>query len=410
MYEYYPPHYQPEQHHKKNRYFGVFAALAITAMFIAGYVVGGIYSTSTTSPTVQSLQNQLNTLQQQVSRSTTQQVKTVIVDNTSLAQIYENAKDAIVVISGVVEQQSFFGTSYGSVQGSGFVYSQDGETVIVTNEHVVQDASNITVTFADGDAYPAAVRGADAYADLAVLTVQGSTEDVVPLEIASSSLLQVGDPVIAIGSPFGLSGTMTTGIISQLGRTLQDETAGSYPIANIIQTSVPINPGNSGGPLLNYQGQVIGITTAIVQNSNGLGFAIPANTLLREIPTIVETGSYPDHAYLGVSGTDMTYALAHAMGISTTYGWLITQVSAAGAAAKAGLKGGDQRILVNGETQIIGGDIIIGVDGTRIIDGDAFMSYLEEHTTPNQTISLTIIRDAQQKTLLVTLGQRPVLQ
>lgn len=410
MYDYYPPHCQPEQHHKKNRYFGVFAALAITAMFIAGYVVGGTYSTSTTSPNVQSLQNQLNTLQQQVSRSTTQQVKTVIVDNTSLAQIYENAKDAIVVISGVAEQQTFFGTSYGSVQGSGFVYSQNGETVIVTNEHVVQDASNITVTFADGNAYPAAVRGADAYADLAVLTVQGSTEDVVPLEIASSSTLQVGDPVIAIGSPFGLSGTMTTGIISQLSRTLQDDTAGSYPIANIIQTSVPINPGNSGGPLLNYQGQVIGITTAIVQNSNGLGFAIPANTLLREIPTIVETGSYPDHAYLGVSGTDMTYALAHAMGISTTYGWLITQVSATGAAAKAGLKGGDQRIVVNGETQIIGGDIIIGVDGTRIIDGDAFMSYLEEHTTPNQTISLTIIRDAQQQTLLVTLGQRPVLQ
>jgi len=407
MYEYYPP--EPKNK-PKNHYLGVFTALAVTAMFIAGYAVGGTYSTTTTSPDIQHLQNQLNTLQQQVSTTTTQQVKTVIVDNTSLAQIYEDVRDAVVVISGVVAQDTFFGTTYGSVQGSGFVYTDNGETVIITNEHVIQDATNITVTFSDGDGYPATVRGADAYADLAVLTVQGSTEQVLPLEIASSTSLHVGDPVIAIGSPFGLGGTMTTGIISQLGRTLQDDVAGSYPIANIIQTSVPINPGNSGGPLLNYQGQVIGITTAIIQNSNGLGFAIPGNTLLREIPSLVTTGSYTGHAYLGVSGTDMTYALAQAMGISTTYGWMITQVTIGGAAAQAGLQGGTQRARVNGEVQIIGGDIVIAVDGTRIIDGDAFMSYLEEHTSPNQTISLTIIRDTQQQTISVTLGQRPVLQ
>jgi S1-C subfamily serine protease len=414
MYDEYHPY---DQYHPKtkrttrNRYIAAFTGLAIVAMFITGYVVGGSYNTlTTTSPDVQQLQNQVNNLQQQVSSSKTQYVQSITTSNVSLAAIYENAKDAIVVISGTVAQQSFFGTSYGSVQGSGFVYEKNGETVIITNDHVVQDATNITVTFADGDAYPATVRGSDAYSDLAVLTVQGSNEDVIPLDIASSTSLQVGDPVIAIGSPFGLSGTMTTGIISQLGRTLQDEVAGGYPIANIIQTSVPINPGNSGGPLLSYQGQVIGITTAIVQNSNSLGFAIPSNTLLREVPSLITTGSYPDHAYLGVSGTDMNYALAKTMGVSTTYGWLISQVTKGGAADQAGLQGGNHRVQVNGDIQIIGGDIITAIDGTRIVNGDAFMSYLEERTTPNQTISLTIIRDDQQQTVQVKLGQRPVIQ
>ncbi len=407
MYDYYPHETIKKQ---KNRHPGVFAVIGIVAIFIAGYIVGGAYSTgTTTTPDVQSLQNQLNTLQQQVSSSTVK-TQTIIVDNTSLAQIYDNVRDAVVVISGIVPTDTFFGTMYSSVQGSGFVYNNNGETIIITNEHVVQDASNITVTFSNGDAYPATVKGSDAYSDLAVLTVQGSTEQVVPLEIASSSSLQVGDPVIAIGSPFGLGGTMTTGIVSQLGRTLQDSTAGSYPIANIIQTSVPINPGNSGGPLLNYQGQVIGITTAIIQNSNGLGFAIPSSTILREIPSLVATGSYADHAWLGVSGTDMTYAIAQDMGISTTYGWLITQVTAGGAAEQAGLHAGTQHIRVADGTVIIGGDVIIAVDGARIIDGDAFMTYLDEHTSPNQTISLTIIRDHQQQTIPVTLGQRPVLQ
>lgn len=406
--DYYEGYYH-ETRRSRVGYIVVFVALAIAAMFLAGYLVGGSYSVQT-NPDAQTLQHQINNLQQQVSSSKTQYVQSISTNNVSLAAIYDNSKDAIVVISGIVAQQSFFGMSYGSVQGSGFVYERDGQTVIVTNDHVVQDATNITVTFSDGNAYPATVRGSDAYSDLAVLTINGSTENTIPLNIASSTSLQVGDPVVAIGSPFGLSGTMTTGIISQLGRTLQDEVAGNYPIANIIQTSVAINPGNSGGPLLNYQGQVIGITTAIVQGSNGLGFAIPANTILREVPSLMANGTYSDHAYLGVGGTDMNYALAQAMGVKTTYGWLITQVSPGGAAAKAGLKGGTERAYINDQAQIIGGDIIVAVDGTRIVNGDAFMSYLEEHTVPNQTISLTIIRDTQQQTLQVTLGQRPVIQ
>ncbi len=168
------------------------------------------------------------------------------------------------MITGYVLQYSFFGRQYSGVQGSGFVYEYDNDMVVITNKHVVNEAENITVTFSNGNGYPATVIGSDAYSDLAVLSVDAPLEEFQPLEITSSSTLEVGDPVVAIGSPFGLGGTMTTGIISQLGRTIQDSVAGNFPIANIIQTSAAINPGNSGGPLLNYQGKVVGITTAII--------------------------------------------------------------------------------------------------------------------------------------------------
>jgi S1-C subfamily serine protease len=201
---------------------------------------------------------------------------------------------------------------------------------------------------------------------------------------------------------------MTTGIVSQLGRTIQDSVAGNFPIADIIQTSVAINPGNSGGPLLNYEGEVIGITTAIIQNSNGLGFAIPSNTILREIKSLMTSGSYNQHPWVGISGTDMTYAIAQSLGVNVTYGWLITQVTDGGAAAQAGLHGGNQQMRVNNELVIVGGgDIIIAIDGTRIINGDTFMTYLEEHTTPNQTINVTIVRNHQLLDIPVVLKQRP---
>jgi S1-C subfamily serine protease len=263
------------------------------------------------------------------------------------------------------------------------------------------------VTFSNGNGYPATVIGSDAYSDLAVLSVEAPTEEFQPLTIISSSTLEVGDPVVAIGSPFGLGGTMTTGIISQLGRTIQDSVAGNFPIANIIQTSAAINPGNSGGPLLNYQGEVVGITTAIIQNSNGLGFAVPSNTILREIESLITTGSYNQHPWIGISGIDMTYAIAQTLGVDVTYGWLITQVTDGGAAAQAGLQGGSQQVRVIDEWVITGGDIIIAVDGTRIINGDTFMSYLEEHTTPNQTITITILRNNHIQDVPVVLKQRP---
>ncbi len=392
-----------------NRYVAGFATVMVVMMFIAGYVVGGSLNTTSGSvpvTTISNLQQQINSIKEAQTNEQFQNV-TYVYDNISLADIYNDAKQSVVVVYGIVNSYSFFGPTSSEAQGSGFVYDYNDQMVIVTNKHVVADAVNITVTFSDGDSYPATEIGADAYADLAVLSVQAPADEFHPLTISSSSGLEVGDPVIAIGSPFGLSGTLTTGVVSQMGRTIEDSTAGSYPIANIIQTSVPINPGNSGGPLLNYHGAVIGITTAIIQNSNGLGFAIPSTTILRELPSLITTGTYDQHAWLGVSGTDMNYATAHEMGVNVTYGWMLTQISRGGAADKAGLKGGTNQVTINGQWTVIGGDIIIAVDGTRVINGDTFMSYMDEHTVPNQTITLTIIRNHQTMDIPVTLGQRP---
>jgi S1-C subfamily serine protease len=394
------------QKKSKNKNIIVFVTIGIVAMFIAGFFVGGSLSSLATSSKTNITPDQEGILENDTAQEEMHNI-TYYYNTTSLAQLYADVKDSVVVITGYVMQYSFFGTQYSEVQGSGFIYDYNQEMVVITNKHVVNGADNVTVTFSNGDGYPATVIGSDAYSDLAVLSVDAPVQEFHPLEITSSSTLQVGDPVVAIGSPFGLGGTMTTGIVSQLGRTIQDSVAGNFPVANIIQTSAAINPGNSGGPLLNYQGEVVGITTAIIQNSNGLGFAIPSNTILREIPSLITTGSYDQHPWVGISGTDMTYAIAQTLGIDETYGWLITQVTDGGAAAQAGLQGGTQQVRVNDAWVVIGGDVIIAVDGVRIINGDTFMSYLEEHTKPHQTITVTIVRNHQVLDIPVVLKQRP---
>ncbi len=384
----------------------VVVSISIAMMFLAGYFIGGMYSPLATSSSIETVQQQIDSNQD----SNSQQGLTNITyynNLTSLAQLYDDVKDSVVVITGYVVQYTFFGRQYSVVQGSGFVHEHGNQMVVITNKHVVDDAENITVTFSNGNGYPSVIIGSDAYSDLAVLSVDAPLEEFQPLTITSSATLQVGDPVIAIGSPFGLGGTMTSGIISQLGRTIQDSVAESFPIANIIQTSAAINPGNSGGPLLNYKGEVVGITTAIIEDSNGLGFAVPSNAILREIDALIKYGAYDQHPWVGVSGTDMTYQIGQTIGTDVTYGWLITQVTSSGAAAQAGLQGGSQQVRIKDEWVIIGGDIIIAVDGVRVINGDVFMSYLEEHTTPNQTISVTILRNNQIQDIPVILKQRP---
>ncbi len=380
----------------------------IVAMFIVGFLFGGSLIYGLNNSKFDDLQNQIFSLQNKESNTEIQNI-TFFYNETSLSDLYENVKDSIVVISGEIVYQSFFGIQYSEVQGSGFIYEFEDDMFVITNYHVVSGASDIVVTFSDGNSYSGDLIGSDAYSDLAVLIVHAPSEELIPITIVSSSNLEVGDPVIAIGSPFGLGGTMTNGIISQLGRTIQDSVAGSFPIANIIQISAPINPGNSGGPLFDYQGNVIGITTAIIQDSNNLGFAIPSSTILREAESLIKTGSYNQHSWLGISGADMSYSIAQKMNVNITYGWLITQITSGGAADKAGLIGGNQQVRINNEWAIIGGDIIIAVDGTRIINGDSLMSYLEEQTTPNQIITVTIIRENQQLNIPVELGTRPAL-
>ena len=391
----------------KSRHKTRFPFTLVAVTLVVGLLAGGILSYSMILQEINSLQNQVSGLQDQISHLQPENITYIVGGNTSLSNLYEETKDSVVMIQGVVSQSTILGTQYAQVQGSGFVYDLGGRMVVVTNFHVVDGAENITVTFSDGNAYAATVLGSDVYADLAALSTEAPENELKPLQIASSSTLKVGDPVVAIGNPFGLAGSMTVGIVSQFGRTINESTTGGFSIANIIQTSALINPGNSGGPLLNYLGQVVGITTAIVADSQGVGFAIPSNTILREIESLVETGSYTQHTRLGVSGVDMNYEIANAMGTNVTYGWLITQVVSGGPADNAGLRGGTEWLQTPTGTVSIGGDIVIALDNVRIANGDELSAYMEEHTLPDQTTNVTIVRDNQTMDIPVVLGTRP---
>ena len=404
-----------DQNLKKPRFSSTLIAIIIISL-LAGGLIGCALSYIAISGSVNDLQNQVSALQGQVSNlqsasntpNVANQNSTYIMgENASLAPLYAEVQDSVVVIRGITVQYDLFNRPYySSVQGSGFVYNFTGQMVVITNYHVVQSVLNITVTFINGDAYKATVLGSDPYADLSVLSTNAAQSEYNPLEIVSSSQLAVGDPVIAVGGPYGLAGSMTTGIVSALGRTITDETS-NYPIANVIQTSAPINPGNSGGPLLNYEGQVVGVTTAIVSDSQGLGFAIPSSVILREIGSLITEGSYNKHPWIGASGTDMTYEIAKAMDVNVTYGWLIAQVTSGGPADDANLQGGTQQVTVAEQTVTIGGDIIIALSGTRIKGIDDLSTFLEEHTSAGDTIDVTIIRSGQTMTLPLKIGTRP---
>jgi len=361
-------------------------------IFIAGLAFGGIIAAFLTFQQINALKNEISGLKNQVSdlygsQNLTYQNITLFQDSTALANLYASVKDSVVLISGT--------TSQGIVQGSGFVYNFSGAVRVVTNYHVVHDTINRSVTFSSGNGYAATVNGTDPYADLAVLWVDAPASEFKPLEIVGSSTLKVGEPVIAIGNPYGLVGSLTTGVVSALGRTItEDQYTGGFSIANIIQTSTPINPGNSGGPLLNYLGKVVGITTAIVENSQGLGFAIPSNTILREIHSLITDGSYNGHSYLGVAGNDMDYEAAQTYHTNVTYGWRIAQVTSGGPASQAGVKVGD---------------IIIGINGTSVRNMDEMSSYLEENTMPEETAVLNIARNNQtlNQTLEIPVVLKP---
>jgi len=380
----------------------------ILTIFSTGLIVGQIMTNKETSLEISTLQNKLDFLENNNNSNEYLNANNFYFEN-SLIDIYNDVKESIVEITGIVTYQSFFGMRNSQVQGSGFIYEYNGKMVIITNNHVVSDISNIIVTFENGNSYPAQLIGSDPYSDLALLKVNVSLNEFKSLDIVSSTYLNVGDSVIAIGNPLGLESTMTTGIVSQIGRTIRESLAGDFPIANIIQISAAINPGNSGGPLLNYKGEVIGITTAIIDNSEGLGFAIPSNTILKELDSLVNFGIYNNHSWLGISGVDMTYYIADEIGVNATYGWLVTQVFKDSPADKAGLIGGSQKIQIIDKLIQIGGDIILSIDGNQVINGDYFMSYLEENTSPDQIVDINIIRDNQEINISVKLEPRPKL-
>jgi S1-C subfamily serine protease len=289
--------------------------------------------------------------------------------------------------------------------GSGFVYDKLGR--IITNNHVVGDAKIVDVTFVDGNRYTAKVVGSDIYSDIAVLQViENITQPLKPLVIGNSSKLAAGDPVIAIGNPFGLSDTMTTGIVSQIGRLLPASGAG-FSIPDVIQTDAPINPGNSGGPLLNMQGQVIGINTAITSDTgtfSGIAFAIPSSTITRIVPTLIEKGNYA-HPYIGLSGATLTSDLAQTIvGLPANFkGIVVDSIVKDGPADKAGIHGS----TTDQYSKKHGGDVITAIDGHPVTKIDDLISYLEEHVPVGNSITFTVHRNGQSLDLKTTLTARP---
>ncbi|HYB07461.1 MAG TPA: trypsin-like peptidase domain-containing protein [Nitrososphaerales archaeon] len=396
-------------------------ALLFVALIVAAAAV--YYESSTTQKSVaspsriSSLQSQLTNLEEANSALQAQLASISAgigpnVSDNSPEGLYANASRSVVTIQGdeLLTQNTFFGpvTSVETVQGSGFVVDYQNSSYVVTNFHVVNGVTNITVTFSDGNSYVASVKGSDQYSDLAVLTANAPASEYYPLQLLGTLQgASVGETVYAIGSPFGLSGSMTFGIISQVGRTITESTSSQVSIANVIQFSAPINPGNSGGPLLDSSGQVVGITTAGVSNSAGLYFAIPSSTITRELPALVATGKYTLHPNLGLSGADMTYQLAKATGSNLTYGVLVQSVVSGGPADEAGIRGGTSTAVVEGSTYRVGGDVIISVNGVKVIDSDALASYLEVYAEAGETVQLGILRSGSIIMVSVVLGALP---
>ncbi len=385
-------------------YWAVFVIAVVAASVLTYSIATGTGTAVTTGANqalINSLQSQNAQLQRELAALKQNHNSTVL--GLDSVKIYQADSAGIVTVQGTAAS----GGANSSVLGSGFVVNSSGTYYIVTNYHVVSGVNDITVTFQDGDAYPATVVGTDGYSDLAVLKITAPAAEYLPLQVVSSSQLVVGEPVAAIGNPFGLSGSMTVGIVSQLGRTVSESLAGNFAIANVIQFSAAINPGNSGGPLLDAQGDVIGITTATVVSSQGVGFAIPSDTILKELPFLVTTGGYNLHPFMGISSVDMNYQLAQLQKTNYTYGVLVENVTSGGPADKAGIRGGTQVASVGGTPYLVGGDIILSANGTKLINTDALSSYLAEYASAGQTLVLHVVRGGQLMTVNIILGTRP---
>lgn len=323
----------------------------------------------------------------------------------SLEALYKN------VIPGVVAIQTDTGL------GSGFVYDDSGD--IVTNQHVIEGASTVEVSFSSGFKAFGTVVASDTDADVAVVKVDAPASEIHPLPIGDSSTLEVGQPVVAIGNPFGLTGTMTLGIVSGLGRTEPASAAtsgnGFFSTADIIQTDAAINPGNSGGPLFNLNGEVVGINQSIRTDTfnqttgnavnSGVGFSISINLVKRVVPVLIRDGKY-EYPYLGItSSSELTLSQMQALGLKTYTGAYVLEVTPGGPADTAGIKAGTTPTK---DPQLnAGGDLIIAFDGKPVTTFDQLLSMLYLNKSPGDTVVLTVLRDGKQMDITVTLGTRP---
>jgi serine protease Do len=393
------------------------------------------------------------------------------IQDLTLPELFEKVEASVVQVTTTSDTD--VPDAFRSGIGSGFVFNNEG--LIITNYHVIapsitsteelaQEERNnvvdINVAFEDGTIYPATLVGADRFSDIAVIDIPDDAKNkLVPLPIGNSSELRVGQQVVAIGNPFGLSGSMTEGIVSGLGRLIpssedeqqlpplpdgipipppgepsipglppqdqlppslpptvpdddltQTQRSGSFSIPDIIQTDAPINPGNSGGPLLDLRGEVIGMNTAIFSStgeSAGVGFAIPSNTLEKVIPSLISSGVY-QHPWLGISGTDVTPEIAEALGFNESRGFLVTDITSGSPADKAGIRGGYKIDNINGREIALGGDIIVAINNNTVRKIDDILSYLEREKNVGDKVQLTVLRNGSiQETLPTTLAARP---
>ena len=324
--------------------------------------------------------------------------------NLSLVELFEKSEEGVVRID--VDKINSF--REGNSVGSGFVFDLFGN--IITNAHVIDNADNITVTFLDGSQYNASIVGMDKFTDIAVINVEEKPDYLHPLEIGDSSALKVGEPVAAIGNPFGLSGSMTSGIVSQIGRLLPSHDTG-FSIPNVIQTDAAINPGNSGGPLLNMNGEVMGINTAIQSGtgqSAGIGFAVPSNTISKVVPVLITEGKY-SHPWIGISGQDINPDLAKIRNLNHSKGFLIVTVIPDSPAEMAGLKGVSEIEKIDNKEYPKDGDIIISVDGKEVRKISDILIHLQEEKSVGDEMILGIIRNGEQMDIILTLVVRPDL-
>jgi S1-C subfamily serine protease len=324
----------------------------------------------------------------------------------TIQEIYDAAGPGVVQVTSttVVSQDPVFGSQQARSLGSGFVIDKTG--YIVTNYHVVEAAQKVEVNFSGDDRVPAKVVGSDPSTDVAVLKVDAQARALTPLPLGNSDAVRVGDAVVTIGNPFGLERTVTAGIVSAIQRSIQ--APNGFTIERAIQTDAPINHGNSGGPLLDSRGRVIGINSQIESESGGnvgIGFAVPVNTVKDVASQILRTGKV-EHAYMGIEMQPIDQSLSETFRLPVGKGVLVSRVRAGSPAAKAGLKGGDQQVVIDGESYVLGGDIITRADG-RAVTSPEELSSLVMSKDPGDTITVEIQRGDSSKTVSVTLGRQP---
>ena len=322
----------------------------------------------------------------------------------TLVELFEKSESGVVRIDVDKINSS---RETGSL-GSGFVFDDLGH--IITNAHVVESASSVTITFLDGSQYNAQIIGLDKFTDIAVIKVEEKPRYLHPLQMGDSSTLKVGEQVAAIGNPFGLSGSMTSGIVSQIGRLLPSQDTG-FSIPNVIQTDAAINPGNSGGPLLNMAGKVMGINTAIQSGtgqSAGIGFAVPSNTILKVVPVLIEEGKY-SHPWIGISGKDIDPELAKVRDLDQSKGFLIVTVVPGSPAEIAGLKGVSEIKIIGDKEYPADGDIIVSVDGKEVRKISDILIHLQEEKSVGDEMILGILRDGEVMHIILALVERPDL-